>query len=143
MKDYIRLTDVLTSYWERLRGGEDVLPHEDQINPEALERVWDDCFLVEMVGDHKYKYDYMGKHLIEAYGDDFSHDEIEFLVSPHTHRVAEKFNEVVDSKKAVYDDGEFTNSDGVLVKYRTLMLPFVDKGDKVSYILGGMRWRGF
>lgn len=144
MKDYIRLTDVLMNYWQGL-GKTEGLPLESEIKPENLVRVWEDCFLVQVKSDRHFKYDYMGKNLVDAFGDDLKKDDAEELVSADTHRVVEKFSEVVHKKRPFSDEGEFTDARGMLVKYRQLLLPFSDKKNegKVSYILGGMRWKAF
>lgn len=142
MEDYTRLTDILMGYWEGLKKNKG-LPSENDINPDELSGVWDDCFLAQVMSNGRYRYSYLGKNLIEAYGDDLEKDEIDYLVSTSGHKTIEKFDEVVKNREPISDKGEFTNSKHLLIKYRQLLLPFLDTGGKVGFILGGMRWKAF
>lgn len=140
MINVTRIDDVLLNYWGQLTHETDALPREAVIDPEAIESIWDDCFLVQITPDNHYRYDYLGKNLIDAYGEDFTVEEADTLVTPTTHRAIEIFSKVVASKQPTWDSGEFVNSKHMLIKYRQYLLPF-GEGEKVTHILGGMRWK--
>lgn len=141
MEDYKRLEDILLNYWNSLNK-DDSLPHENDIDPQKLEDIWDNCFLSLITKNRGYRYEYLGEHLIEAYGSDVE-SGVEKLISTNSHRTVEKFDEAMSRKEPVQDNGEFTNSNQMLIKYRQILLPFVNEDGKVTYILGGMRWKSF
>lgn len=139
---YARLTDRLRSYWDGLRGDRP-FPREDEIDPDALKEVWDHCFLVDVRDRRTFAYSYLGNALIEAYGDDITGKEIsETLIYPHPVALFRAFHDVTTNAHPGMDAGEFTNAHGLLVKYRSCVLPLGSLTiDGVTYLLGGMRWK--
>lgn len=136
-----RINQRLQAYWEELRG-QRPYPKETEIDPEAIADIWESCFLVNVQEGSKYTY--LGQSLIEAYGDDLNDKEVcERLVYPSNSGIALKFQEVVDSKGAVVDEGEFINKKNLLIKYRSCMLPLGDEAGEVGFIIGGMKWRAY
>lgn len=140
MSTYSRLNDVLMQQWQSLQPGAG-LPLEADIDPDSLYKVWSDCFLVHLKGDRFY-YEYLGQNLIEAYGDKFMTEQADRLISIQNHQTTRKFEEVASTEKPVRDEGEFENSQNLLIKYRQLLLPFTNiENGHVTHILGGMRWK--
>lgn len=142
-----RINERLLSYWASLKEGR-AYPLEQEIVPEAIDDVWQNCFLVkveERGGEPVFVYTFLGEDLIEAYGDDMTGHEIcETLVYPNSEQFSEKLLEVLTDEAAVIDEGEFENSQGLQIKYRSCLLPLGDSGSEgVSYIIGGMKWRAF
>ncbi len=143
MEEYRRLSDILLKYWEQLRGDR-AFPDENQIDPDFLHGVWDHCFLVdatEASTRNGYKYAYLGKDLINAYGDGITEEEAMELVSTDSHKVGDMFAEVEEQKTFVFHESEFTNSKNVRIKYRQILLPLGKTDDQVDFILGGMNWK--
>lgn len=140
----VRLGDALETYWRSLKGHRE-FPTEAEIDPSEIKNFWDNCFLINVTeGDHDsgYKYAYLGQGLIDAYGDDFTKEEVNVLVEPNRQRIIEKVEETVETRAPVYDEGEFTNAAGVNVRYRKVFLPLGDR-ELVEYVLGGIRWKGY
>ena len=140
-KDYLRIEDILLSYWNELKEKEGAVPHEDRINYKLIADVWDDCFLALITPDRGYRYEYLGKHLIDAYGEDMTELGVERIISPNAHETVRKFDDVMNRKEPIRDEGEFTNNSHFLIRYRQILLPFVNSDDAIVYILGGMRWK--
>lgn len=138
-----RINEQLTEYWHELRA-DHPLPFEHEINAESLRDIWSSCFLVT-VKPQGFAYDYIGKELLDAYGDDLTGREItETLLYPHPRTLFDTFKHVVASAEPATEDGEFTNSKGRLIKYRSSVLPLAGRGRAgVSFLLGGMRWKAF
>lgn len=137
-----RINEALLQYWQTLRGTR-ILPLEPEISAEALKDIWDSCFLVSIRPDGSFAYDYLGRDLIAAYGDDLTGREItEKLVYPHPPSLFAAFQRVARSGEPAMDENAFTNSTGSLVKYRSCVLPFgaKDRAD-VAFLLGGMKWK--
>lgn len=139
MGTYARLTDILLGHWQAIKGDRP-FPAENEVDVAPLAPIWDDCFLIQSCKERQYRYDYLGKHLIEAYGEDACREEIDILVSPYGRGMIEKFNIVADSGAPLHDDGIFSNARHIEVRYRQLLLPLGHDG-VVTHILGGMRWK--
>lgn len=142
-----RINEVLLSYWEGIKLNRP-FPMEADMNPDEIESIWDSCFLVSVEGageDATFRYIYLGSSLIEAYGDDLTNKEIcEKLVYPGSMTLVHKFHEILKSKAPAMQDSEFTNKNGMVIKYRSCMCP-LGKTDiaTVRYIVGGMKWKAF
>jgi hypothetical protein len=139
----LRINEQLMQYWHELKG-ERPLPLESEINTDALKDIWPSCFLIT-VKPNGFAYDYLGRDLLEAYGDDLTGREItEALLYPHPPTLFAKFRDIVNTAIPATDDSEFTNSRGAHVKYRSSVVPFASRGrEGVSFLLGGMRWKLF
>jgi hypothetical protein len=122
-------------------------PSEKEIDFTAIEPIWKSCFLVKRdeTQHSRFSYIYLGSDLIAAYGDDLNAREIcERLVFPSSMSLLHKFEEVATTGLAVEQEDEFTNTKGLHVKYRSLMLPLGNAtGDEVEFIIGGMRWKAY
>ena len=139
-----RIHEQLESYWQSLLAGR-AFPLESEIDPAALGGIWDFCFLVSARADGKFAYSYLGKALVEAYGDDISGREItEKLLFPHPKSLFESFRRVAQGGKPLTDESAFVNSRGQSIKYRSCLLPLGGaKGEAAAYILGGMKWKAY
>jgi hypothetical protein len=138
-----RYHELLLGYWNRLRGDR-AFPRENEINPEAIADIWSYCFLIsvdEVTSRLGYRYSYLGKDLVAAYGDEVNFPEITSrLLSSTGSSMMQKLNDVLQRRQPVVDESEFTNIQNVKVKYRSCMLPLGDNGC-VTHILGCMRWK--
>lgn len=143
MGDHRRINEQLMEYWKSLKGSGRFPPESDFDNGQ-IEEVWDHCFLVEVKPENKsYKYTYLGPALIEAYGDNIEGREVfSKVMSPETGNAATKFDEVVKRQEPVTYEGEFMNSNKMQIRFRKILLPLGEDG-KVTYIVGGMKWRAF
>ena len=139
-----RINEALIAYWNELKGNR-LYPSEGDIDPDAIADVWDACFLVKLSSRKEtghFQYTYLGSYLIEAYGDDLTDQEVcSHLVDPDSMPMVKKFEEVARNGEPMNDEGEFTNHNNVVIKYRSCLLPLGDPGKPVNYILGGMKWK--
>ena len=136
-----RINERLVQYWYELRGDRP-LPFEHEVNPAALSDIWDGCFLVAVHPEY-FSYEYIGAALHEAYGCDLTGKELRAgMEQPHPQALFSMFQRVCRSAELVAEDGEFTNSRGMVVQYRSCVLPLAGRGGKgVSFLLGAIRWR--
>ena len=145
--DTRRINERIHQYWEDKKDGR-AMPLEADIDPDEISDIWDSCFLVHVESgkdDQEFKYTYLGQSLIEAYGDDLNNKEVcEKLVYPSSMSLVHKFKEVITEQKPVIEDSEFTNTKGMLIKFRSCMLPLgKDSDSDVQYVIGGMKWKAF
>lgn len=138
-----RINEQLAQYWHELRSDR-TLPFEHEISSDALSDIWENCYLVT-ASPKGFAYDYMGNNLLAAYGDGMLGREVsEMLIYPHPESLLTKFRTVCMSGVPAMDEGEFTNSRGQKIKYRSSVLPFTARGrSDVAFLLGGMRWKTF
>ena len=143
---YRRITDILLKHWETLKGSK-ALPFERDIDSEVLKEVWDCCFLLQvrdMIEHDSYNYTFLGDAIREAYtGRMLQEDDASPLIQPVASKLHRHFQQVVETKEPLIHQGNFTNAEGNLVKYRQCLLPFAHEGESVDAILGGMRFRVF
>lgn len=141
-----RINEKLQEYWQALRGGR-LYPQESDINPEAIRDIWDHCFLVSINEEdlkQGYKYTYLGTGLIEAFGDDLTSRDISArLIETSSQPLIASFEQVIRTGRPFSEESQFTNSPGMVIKYRSCILPLGDNPEKVDYILGAMKWRAF
>ena len=141
-----RINERLLSYWRGVKPAAG-LPLESQVDPAVLSDIWDSCFLVQRnVGaGSPYEYLMLGKALVDAYGDDLTGKTIcEALLYPHPKPLLKAFDEVAKTGEPLVEDNSFTNPAGMLIKYRSCLLPLAKReGGGVEYVLGGMKWKAY
>lgn len=142
-----RITKRLMAYWHEHKGTK-LLPRDSDINPAALQDVWDDCFVVEVKMDaspgDEFRYSYLGPSIIAAYGDNVTGADIQTsMLSPSGGHVTDIFEKVIETKKPIIQESEFLNAHKILVRYRQCVLPFGDGDGNVTRLLGGVRWGTF
>jgi len=138
-----RITLRMLSYWEKLRG-QCEMPAEEDIDPEDLGDLWDNCFLIYVcdLGKSDYNYTYLGKAIAQAYHAGLSEEEMAGLLSPNAAKLAGHYARVIESRRPLIDEGEFRNLHNDIVKYRQCLLPLGRRGE-VMAIFGGMRFKVF
>lgn len=140
-----RITEQLLEYWLERKPKQDPFPSEMDIDPKAIKSIWDSCFIIKVEDDepsHGFKYSYLGASLIDAYGEDLSqHDIPRTLLDPGQSVLAKQFEKVIRLGLPASEDGEFTNHNNELIKYRCCMLPLGSPDGTVKTIIGGMKWK--
>ncbi len=142
-----RLTQRLTTYWERLRK-EAHLPEITKFNSNAVAEIWDFCFRVSVdiheKGKRSYVYEYMGREIVQAFGKDLTGQQVTGI-SQNVPGVSilGKIDMCVDQKQPIFEDGKFINEKNKVVKYRSCMIPFTTKKEEVSHVVVGLSWRAF
>lgn len=143
-----RINEQLLAYWEKKRNGRR-FPAEPDIDPSEIAAIWDSCFLVQVMSElpesARFKYIYLGQSLVNAYGDDLGNKEVcEKLIYPGDMSLIHHFQDVIRTEQPLTEESEFENINGMLIKFRSCMLPLGKVDDShVSYIIGGMKWKAF
>jgi hypothetical protein len=136
-----RITLRMLAYWEKMRGARP-MPHEDDINPDDIGDLWDNCFLIHVKDLEKkdYQYTYLGEDIKKAFQGGLSTTDTNGMVSPNAVKLADCYNKIIRSCEPIVDEGEFTNNHGDIVKYRQCLMPLGENG-KVDAIFGAMRYK--
>ncbi len=136
-----RITLRLVAYWERIRGARD-MPVEDDIDPDAIPELWEDCFLLHTqdLKQEGYNYIYLGEHVAQLYAEGLSAGDCEGVEHFNTARLGGSFQKVIDTRKPVIEEGSMRNALGRTVLYRQCLLP-LGSGGGVEAILGGIRYK--
>jgi hypothetical protein len=141
-----RLTKRLSTYWEKLKG-DDVLPDFDKLNPEAIDDIWGNCFVVLISGSAEKRifiYEYMGDDLIAMYGRDLTGERASVAIrSIPGSQVLEKMTGCIEAKTPLVEQGQFMGGKDKLIKYRSCLLPFGTKEGIVTRILAGISWNAY
>lgn len=145
LPEHRRVNERLREYWDDLRGNLP-FPAESEIDPTAIDEIWDSVFLVradEEDDGMAFKYMYLGQSLVEAYGEDGESKEVcEKLAYPANNNLIGQFKTVIQSQAPVIEESEFTNSQGMIIKFRSIMLPLSkDQPDRATYVIGAMKWK--
>lgn len=136
-----RITLRLVAYWEYVRGTRH-MPAEGDINPDDIEDLWDNCFLVHTKDLHQpgYRYTHMGHHVAAMCTAGLGNDTNESLERFHTSHLSRHFQKVIDTGKPVIEEGGMTNALGHTVLYRQCLLP-LGNGTQVDAVLGAIRYK--
>ncbi|MEZ5691360.1 MAG: PAS domain-containing protein [Rickettsiales bacterium] len=141
-----RCHEDLMEYWNKLRGNRQ-FPAENEIEPSDIADIWDYCFLIsldDVVKRIGYRYSYMGKELVDAFGDDPNNPDMALrLLSTTKVPSLKKIEEVLDKKQPVIDEGEFVNAHKMEVRYRTCIVPLGYEDGQVAHLFGVMRWKAY
>lgn len=137
-----RLHERMRNHWASVKEMRP-FPREDELDPAAIPDIWPHCFLIDIRSGrvkNGFRYEYMGEPLMLAYGANMmAFERCDATTEPHIHSLLTTLDQVVESGEEAVDENEFTNVQGLLVKYRSCLLPL--GRDKVEYVLGCMRWK--
>ncbi len=139
-----RITEQLKQYWEHKKCGRN-FPSEADIDTSELGDNWKSCFLIKY-DSPQFTYTYLGEELVSAYGDDFHQREIcEKLVFPCADVLELKFHQVLQTARWLEYDDDFVNSNGLLVRYRSIIVPLGknNNNNEIGFLLGAMRWKAY
>ncbi len=138
-----RLTLRLLAYWEKLRAGQ-LMPSESYFSADDIVDMWDNCFLLHTARfpEPDYHYSHMGEEITKAWRGGLWEGDANGLVSPKTSELSVIYEQMVANPKPIVDEGEFTNLNRRMVRFRRCFLPLGENG-KVSAILGGMHFKVF
>ena len=146
MNEHRRINERLIEYWKTLKGDRPY-PSEQDIDPDAIADIWDDCFLIQIKHNddiHGFHYSYLGPSLIEAYGDNLTGQDVyETLISTYTDTIVQSIQRVLETRAPIHIDSEFVNTRNITIKYRSCLLPLGPDNAMIDFVIGGMRWRGF
>lgn len=138
-----RLSVRLLRYWNALCDGR-AMPVETDIDPDALGKDWDYCFLLQardVANIQDYNFTYLGRKILKAYFDKGIDEHNPFMVGPNAFRLSGHFSKVIETAAPVLDDGEFNNLQGRRVLYRQVLLPLGATSEQVEAIFGGMNYK--
>ena len=138
-----RITLRLLSYWEKLRKGRP-MPTEQDINPEDIQDLWDNCFLIHVTDLSKsdYNYTFLGEAIAEAYNHGIADEQSGGMISPNAGKLTTSFRQIMETAKPLTEEGEFRNIRQEMVKYRQCLLPLGGDG-KIEAMFGGMTFKIF
>lgn len=137
-----RLVLRLLAHWRELCG-ERAFPSFADIDPDQMPNMWANCLVLDCVGHAENPvFRTIGKDLADRIDmdlvDRFVADAPEKTLIAVTVAYA---GEVLRKKVPISRGGEYFNSDGVRVLYRSILLPMSDDGETVSGLLGAANCR--
>lgn len=135
--DERRITLRLLSYWEKKRGARKMCAESD-IDPADIADLWEYCFIAQVRDLKKsgYNFSYLGRAIADMYDDGMSGGDRRF---PTVGILAKGHEDVVEKGEPVVWEGELTNPQGDMFKFRQVLLP-LGEGASVKAVFGGMRF---
>jgi len=135
-----RINKNLLKYWEKLFNANGCIPHKSSVNPEEINDIWSNCFIMDA---NKIDYDFLGKDVkaIKEGNSLVVKDIYNSLLCPDNSNIKYIVKEVLTSKAPVSHDSSFKNPYGLTIKYRRCFLPLRGDNDDISYVLGCLRWK--
>lgn len=137
-----RITEQLILYWQKLRS-ERAFPDIDDIDKDEISDLLDDCFIVkfEFINSalvHSFKF--IGDNISDIAGESIPKEQALSFIS---NNLASQYSRVFETKKPLIEEAEFKNLNNKTIKYRQILLPIGSEADKVTHILGGVRFKVF
>lgn len=138
-----RVAAQLLEYWNTTRG-ERAFPNENDIDPDALSDIWDNCFMVQardIEQSADYNYSYLGNNIIKAYRGEVMDTECLPMIGTNAGLLGSSFEVVLENKSPMEEDGEFLSLDGNRVQFRQCLLPLGDETGQITAVFGGLSLR--
>lgn len=142
-----RLVNRLQDYWKRICRDKP-LPDISQLNPAVIDELWQQCMQLgthQAQGGFNYNYLFMGKRLVEVYGQDLTSQTVDIRASQYPlNLLLKKLSNVMESRSFFIDENQFINTTtGKMVKYRACFMPFGNETKGVTHIVIGFSGREF
>jgi hypothetical protein len=136
-----RLLIRLENYWHSLRQSargpffEDFWPSRNPVP-------WKDCFIAYVSGPGaEPAFDHIGGSIIALFKPDRTNlPDKEWLLDTISSRFGE-MSTVLKTARPARGEGRFCRPEGILVLYRSMLLPFVDAKREPVYMIGAMTYR--
>lgn len=143
-----RLTERLLSYWNIIKKEDDV-PDFSRFNPSAVTDMWQDCLLLDVQpkapgATVQCTFHSIGEHLRGIYGTEMLGKTVTAAQRHFPGAVIlRQMQSVVDSAVPLLDEGQFMNQNSKKVKFRSCLLPFKGKDNRITHLVIGLSWREF
>ena len=137
-----RLVVRLLQYWREL-GEPDKIPSESDIDPGAIPDMWPNCVILDVAGkETDPEFTYIGSELAARARADLSGRRLsgapaDTLVS----KGLSYFGQVLAKKVPITFGGEFTDSRGMKILYRSIILPLSKDGNGIDKLLAAANCR--
>jgi len=136
-----RLLIRLENYWRSLRQSE-YGPFFEDFWPSRNPVPWKNCFIAYAhQPGAEFAFDHIGGSITALFKPDRTNlpDE-EWLLDTIRSRFGE-FSNVLKTARPARGEGRFYRSEGIVVLYRSMLLPFVDAKRVPAYVIGAMTYR--
>ena len=136
----LRLSMQLMGLWWKRRA-EKRFPTLEDFDPAELRDVWRNCFTLMIKNQlPQSTFVYVGKAVAKGSGDSGQLVTLE-QVEENTllGRATSDVESVVEGKVPLIGNGEYVDSRGQTVKFRSILLPVSGDQEKIDHIIGGGR----
>ena len=136
-----RLLIRLEHYWRSLRQstrGPFIEDFRISRNPVP----WEDCFIAHVGGSRaELAFDHIGTAIVALFKPDRTNrTDGEWLMDTIRHRFGD-MSQVLKTASPARGEGRFCRPDGMVVIYRSMLLPLVDANREPTYMIGAMTYR--
>ena len=126
----------LLQYWRGLGSG-DRIPPQSGIDPNTIPDIWPCCAILDVDGKQSDpEITYLGPELMVHAGEDLAGRRLS-TAKPGTlvSNGFTYFGQVLDKRAPITYGGEFTDSRGLAILYRSVILPLSADGEKIDRLL--------
>lgn len=137
-----RMVLQLLHQWREAGGGES-FPELDDIDHEALEEIWHDCYVLGLASARdEMKFLQIGKSILAGCAEDYT-GRLVSEVSKQTllYHSAAAWDRVIKKAVPISMGGHFENAAGKTTVYRSILLPLGDGSGSLQQILGAVNGR--
>lgn len=136
-----RLSLRLLSYWRDQAAGRPY-PRLDDIAGTAIPDMWPHCFVLDCQGPGEPIFGYIGAALGEWAGTSLDGKPVSALAKNNLIGISLGFyGQVLRKKVPITMGGEFTDAQGRMIQYRSILCPLSENGDTIDHLLGAANCR--
>ncbi|MEM7224705.1 MAG: PAS domain-containing protein [Pseudomonadota bacterium] len=133
MRNQRRLVWRLLTYWEQRRGERD-FPMLADIDPEEIQEMWPQCFVLDVANFRDLPYfHYLGPSLARYSGVFLSGQDWAMTL---LRKAVWHYREVLERSAPILVEEELTQFDHQKLLFRSVMLPLSDDQETINYVLG-------
>lgn len=144
-----RITRRLQKYWEHMREDKPY-PLIEAIDKDDIPDLWESCFILTRSEEdprQRLHFTHLGMEFLEIYGSGIGENAqrvYDALVDTYENAITKRAEDTIESGELLVEECDERNKDGVSIKYRLCLLPFITTPTtkKPNAVLGGMRWIG-
>jgi hypothetical protein len=143
LDDERRLNERLLNYWQSLRG-ERPFPSEDELDLDALEPIWEECFVLQARDVRLktgYNFTFLGSTIQRAYQSGLIPYALPGVVAPEASHLSVEFERMFVQPEPLSSEGEYALPEGVTLRYRQVIVPLSHGGPTVEALLGRLGFR--
>jgi len=132
----------LLQYWRGL-GSDIRIPSRSGIDPKAIPDMWPNCAILDVDGkETDPEITYIGSELTAHAGADLSGRKLSSVPADTLVSTGfSYFGQVLAKKAPITFGGEFTDSRGVTILYRSIILPLSADGTRIDRLLAAANCR--
>jgi hypothetical protein len=136
-----RLSLRLLAYWRDL-AGDQAFPRLDDVDGGAIPDMWPNCFILNCRAVSEPVFAEIGSAFAEWSAAELGGKPVSTALRNNLLSVATQFyGQVIRKRVPITLGGEFVDSQGRSIQYRSILCPLSDDRETIDHLLGGANFR--